>query len=365
MKRLQSTIIFVPSLNYGGAEISMSRIADYLTNSGIKLYLVVAKSKQSNEVKINNSDTKVIYLNSRKTLFSIFKLQRLITKLDPDIILSTLPTPNFVIVFLKFFRLINAKVVVREAYANYLSWDKSLFNKLNKKLSIFAFKHSDGNIFISNELKENVHNFIVNQNSTVIYNPVFTHDFFGRANEQVSEIDKNKILWVTSSRLEHQKGLDLLFDAIEEIQIDYDFEVLVLGSGSKLKEFKNKYKHLPITFVGNVTNPLKFLNIADLFLFPSRGEGLGNSLIEAEILGLPIISSDCPTGPKEIVELFSNGVLFESENKQDLKRKLSNINYKKTNNVREEAINKFAIDIVGKKYLTFFEKLLNEKSLSI
>ena len=69
MKRLQSTIIFVPSLNYGGAEISMSRIADYLTSSGIKLYLVVAKSKQSNEVKINNSDTKVIYLNSRKTLF--------------------------------------------------------------------------------------------------------------------------------------------------------------------------------------------------------------------------------------------------------------------------------------------------------
>ena len=65
-----------------------------------------------------------------------------------------------------------------------------------------------------------------------------------------------------------------------------------------------------------------------MFLFPSRGEGLGNSLIEAEILGLPIISSDCPTGPKEIVELFSNGVLFESENKQDLKRKLSNINYK-------------------------------------
>ena len=60
----------------------MSRIADYLTSSGIKLYLVVAKSKQSNEVKINNSDTKVIYLNSRKTLFSIFKLQRLITKLD-------------------------------------------------------------------------------------------------------------------------------------------------------------------------------------------------------------------------------------------------------------------------------------------
>ena len=358
MNNLKSILIFIPSLTYGGAEISMSRLADIFSKRGIKVYLVIAKQKSNQDIFIENKEIKIFYLNSKKTIYSFFKLKNIINDLKPDLLLSTLPTPNFMISLLKFLKLTNSRVVVREAYANYLFWNKNIFSRLNKRMAIFAFKNADGNIFISNELKRGVNKYIKNRNTTVIYNPVFTKDFFKRSEEKVADFIKKKKLWVTCSRIDEQKGLDILFDAISEIKIDYEYELLVLGKGNKLKEYKKTYNKLPIIFHGNVSNPIKYIKLADLFIFPSRAEGLGNSLIEAQILGTPIITSDCSAGPKEIVEMFSNGELFESGNKEDLKEKLLNFNYRKHNKNQPTVNLEFDVDIVGDKYLDFFDKLL-------
>ena len=132
-----------------------------------------------------------------------------------------------------------------------------------------------------------------------------------------------------------------------------DFEVLVLGAGSKLKEYKSQYSNLPITFLGNVKNPLKYLNIADVFIFPSRREGLGNSLIEAQILGLSIISSDCPSGPKEILMNGKLGDLFAVGDYKKLCEKI----YRFSNNkklLKEKAI-------LAKKYLYRYDYEKNLK----
>ena len=175
---------------------------------------------------------------------------------------------------------------------------------------------------------------------------------------QVTEFNKTKELWLTASRIEEQKGLNLFFDIVKDLNYKKDIEVLVIGSGSKLTEYKEKYSELPITFLGNVKNPLKFMNIADVFVFPSIREGLGNSLIEAQILGLPIISSDCPSGPKEIVSMFSNGLMFQSGNKDDLLNKAKEVNPKQRLIVSKKVIQTFDVEKVGNRYLSFFENIL-------
>ena len=121
-----------------------------------------------------------------------------------------------------------------------------------------------------------------------------------------------------------------------------DFEVLVLGTGSKFNEYKSKYSNLPITFLGNVKNPLKYLNISDVFIFPSRREGLGNSLIEAQFLGLSIISSDCPSGPKEIIDLFSKWKPFKSEDIEDFKNVAKNRELNERKNVSKQLTKLFS-----------------------
>ena len=358
MSNLNSIVIFLPSVGYGGAEISLIRIANYLSSKNINVNLIIAK-KVENELDVINDSVNIIYLNSSKTVFSIFRLARSINKINPQVVFSTLPTPNFLISLLKFLKLIDTKIVLREANSNFLNWNGNLRNYLNKKLAIFSFNNSDGNIFISNELKHNVEGMIKNHENIVIYNPVLFEDFYEKSIEKVDNFSKSKELWITASRIEHQKGLDIFFNSLEELLEIRDFEVLVLGAGSKLNEYKSKYSNLPISFLGNVRNPLKYLKIADVFVFPSRREGLGNSLIEAQFLGLSIISSDCPSGPKEIIELFSNGKLFKSDDIEDFKNVAKNLEIKRIKNVSKDLTKIFDSNNVGNRYLSFFEKVIS------
>ena len=120
----------------------------------------------------------------------------------------------------------------------------------------------------------------------------------------------------------------------------------------------NMYSDLPITFIGNTQNPIKYLNLADIFFFPSRREGLGNSLIEAQILGKNIISSDCPSGPKEIVDVFNNGMLFESENIDKLIEAINNIELSDNKNVNKDIINQFSTETISSEYYSLINKLI-------
>jgi len=357
MKKL---LIFLPTIGYGGAEMSLTRIAGYLSeHNKIIINLVVAKKlDKSDEIKISNS-INITYLNSKRTIFSLFKLLKIIRNSKPDIILSTLPTPNLMVIILKQLKLINSKVVLREANSNYLNWQNGLVNKIKGQISIFAFNKSDTNIFISKELQTNLEKLISNRRNITIYNPVLIDNFFEKSLEEVLDFKKpNFELWVTTSRLEHQKGLDLLFEAAYKFLGKRKFSILVVGDGSQELYYKNMYSDLPITFIGNTQNPIKYLNLADIFFFPSRREGLGNSLIEAQILGKNIISSDCPSGPKEIVNLFNNGMLFESENIDKLIEAINNIELSDNKNVNKEIINQFSTEKISSEYYSLINKLI-------
>ena len=358
MNKLKTIAIFLPSIGYGGAEISLSRIANYLASRNIKVHLIVSKQIENELEFIDKSLIEVKYLNSKKTVLSFFKLYKEVNEIKPDILFSTLPTPNFLIVLMSYLKLIDSTVIIREANSNYINWKGGIKNFISKKMAVFSFNNSNGNIFISNELKNNVSLFTTNENNIVIYNPVFVSNFLELSNEKVNEFKKTKELWLTASRIEEQKGLNLFFDIVGNLKKEKDLEVLVIGSGSKLHDYKEKYSELPITFLGNVKNPLKFMKMADVFIFPSIREGLGNSLIEAQILGLPIVSSDCPSGPKEIVNLFSNGLIFKSGNKDDLLARSKEIRGKQKVAVSKKIIQNFDIKTVGNRYLIFFEDAL-------
>ena len=101
------------------------RIANYLSSKNINVNLIIAK-KVKNELDVIDDSINIINLNSSKTLFSIFRLARSINKISPQVVFSTLPTPNFLISLLKFLKLIDAKIVFEGSKFKFLNWNEIL-----------------------------------------------------------------------------------------------------------------------------------------------------------------------------------------------------------------------------------------------
>ena len=116
-------------------------------------------------------------------------------------------------------------------------------------------------------------------------------------------------------RFRHQKGFDLLISAFARLPgLSAEWRLVLIGDGPERERLQRQVTDLGIgnvaMFTGALTDPFPALRRAKFFVLPSRWEGFGNVIVEAMACGLPVIAFDCPSGPAEIVEHESNGLLF-------------------------------------------------------
>lgn len=118
---------------------------------------------------------------------------------------------------------------------------------------------------------------------------------------------------VTSGRLTKQKGHALLLQAFSRVRREAPCRLVILGEGELRGELEQLAAQLGIAgevlFAGWQQNPFRLLAGADLFVLCSEYEGFPNALLEAMALGLPVISTDCPTGPSELLDAGRYGLL--------------------------------------------------------
>jgi glycosyltransferase involved in cell wall biosynthesis len=121
---------------------------------------------------------------------------------------------------------------------------------------------------------------------------------------------------VAIGRLSHEKGFDLLLAALSRVDL-HDWAVEIFGEGPCRNELERQCLHLGlstrVTFKGWTENPANELDRAGLFVMPSRHEGFPNVLLEALARGVPVISFDCPSGPRHIIRNNEDGLLVPAQ----------------------------------------------------
>jgi N-acetylgalactosamine-N,N'-diacetylbacillosaminyl-diphospho-undecaprenol 4-alpha-N-acetylgalactosaminyltransferase len=120
----------------------------------------------------------------------------------------------------------------------------------------------------------------------------------------IQHIDFNRFTFINVAAFREEKNQDLLIDAMAEIR-EMDFQLVLVGKGENQERIKQKVSSLglndKVIFTGFTDNPYQYMARSACFLLSSFSEGFPNVLIESMVCGLPILSVDCKTGPRELL----------------------------------------------------------------
>jgi glycosyltransferase involved in cell wall biosynthesis len=208
-------------------------------------------------------------------------------------------------------------------------WNKNFIKQIIFK---FFFQRTELIIVNSFEFKKQLDK-LYSVKSKVIFNP-FNFNYIKKKSLEKIENNffyKNSLKLVNIGRLVDQKDQITILKAVKLALKKKNIQLIIIGKGEKECELKNyiKKNNLQdfIKLIGYKRNPFKYIRSSDLFILSSKYEGLPNVLIESIFLKRSVISSDCPTGPKEILNNGKYGSLFRVGDYKTLSRLI--VNFKK------------------------------------
>lgn len=369
--------IFLPSLRGGGAERVMATLAKSFSERGYQTDLILAKAEG---VYLNDipASVRIIDFNKSRVALSLWPLIKYLKQEKPDAILSTPNHANILTIVAKFLSRTKSRVVIREA--NTLSVTN---NNLNPKLRLsdriipflvkLTYSYANGIVAVSQGVADDLITTtgLPKHKVTVIYNPVVDEKLYEKSEESIehpwfAEGEPPVILGV--GRLNKQKDFQTLIDAFALVRKQMPVRLIILGEGEERDKLEAQIKAYnlssDIQLPGFVSNPFPYMKKARLFVLSSLYEGLPNVLIQCLALGTPVIATDCPSGPREILDNGRYGVLIPVQNPNQLAecifKELTSSD--KLISVIDDRVNCFRVEEITNKYLASLS--LSKLSLS-
>ena len=226
-------------------------------------------------------------------------------------------------------KLLCIKIIVR-SNSSPDGWAQNFF-----KFYLFKifFKFADKIIVNSLDFKKKFKSKF-NLNSVCIYNPLNKKEILKKSKIKLKiKFNKNKLNLINVGRIVDQKDQITILRSLNEIKHKIDFRLLLVGNGVQKKyllDFVIK-NHLSkcVKFISFQKNPYNLIKNSDIFILSSKYEGLPNVLLEAQVLKTYIMSSNCPTGPREILMNGKAGSLFDVGDYKTLSNLILNFSKKK------------------------------------
>lgn len=317
--------------DFGEKSVLKSELNDNVVVKYLKPFDIIDKKEKLYKKKKN------LFYKFKYNIFLIF--EKKITLINLKKYLKSIKNVD---VFIDFDR---SLVKYRNEIKNTpkIIWIHASLNEMAKRNSInisemgMILKDYEKIIAICDEMKHEIISLypFLKEKVTVIYNPFDfkkikekAKDREGVTTEEEVMLEKEYI--VSVSRIDKtQKDFPTLLRAFKLLEYKISENLYIVGEGDGKEELEKLIDELElgdrIKLLGMKKNPFIWIKNSKLFVHSSKYEGFGLVLVEAMILGKPVISSDCPVGPKEILENGKSGLLFEVGNENDLAEKLIRI----------------------------------------
>ena len=332
---------FFPAVEYGGQEKNLVALSNAMYKKNVHVDVITYDDKKFitqtlnpainriclnklnysrlNIFKLFNSDHMIgIHLQSLMYLYKILKCN------DYSVIICF--QAGGLVSLLKKISGTNTKIIIRESISPY-SLLKLQHSKLRAKLLFFIKKilYSYADMIVANSHAgiEEIKKFTKKPKLNAIENICEFKNIKIKKDKNFHKLfSNNKKTLIAVSRLNKIKRVDILINSLSVINQAYDAQLIIIGEGPEKKILMDLVKKLNLEenvhFLGFRDDVMQWMINADIFVTASQVEGSPNSLIEAICLGIPSIATDCPTGPKEILNNGELGILIPMDSEKHM-----------------------------------------------
>jgi glycosyltransferase involved in cell wall biosynthesis len=354
--------VFVSFSGTGGVERMVLNLCEGLADHGCRVDLVQVKA-HSQHLEQLSPLVRVRKLNAEHTLSSLPALVRYLKTERPEALLAAKDRANQVAVLAKKAAGVPTRVVVRmgttvsAALAGKNRWRK-LFWYLPMRL---IYRNADAVVAVSQGVARDMARItgLAASDIHTIANPVITPRIFRLAREPVPHpwpIQNREPVIVGIGRLTRQKDFPTLFRAFAAVRKKWPCRLIILGEGKDRDSLDQLAKRLSlsewIVMPGFVENPYAYLQQAALFVLSSAWEGSPNALTEALALGVPVVATDCPSGPREILKEGAVGRLVPVGDPDALAAAmLATLSAPPDETLLKSAVREYTVEFSSRRYL--------------
>lgn len=354
-----SIMLIGQGLSGGGAELSMLRLAENFRDRGFEVRVAVLK-KRGRLVGQLPPGLPVDEIGGGR-LSCIPRLARYLRRHRSDAIISFMTFPNFVTILAQALLLSPKRVVVSEHNTYSKSIRRRGLLRLIYQAAPYVYRLSRKVICVSHGVEEDLAaaTTLPRRYLTTVYNPVITDELL------VASTTPPQHPWLTAKsspvilavgRLEPQKNYPMLLRALARVRQSRECRLVILGEGPLREQLEQEVEALGLSDAvdlhGFAPDAMAYMRAADLFVLSSSWEGLSNVLIEAMAVGCPVVSTDAPHGPREVLRDGEFGRLVPVDDAETLADAiLETLDARGDASARMTWARSFSVDACAERYL--------------
>lgn len=309
--KIRKVGLLINSMGMGGAERVVSTILKAFVSEGIAVTLICIEDDFFYEIP-NEIDIEI--LSSKKFtswekvlgLFTLaMRLKNVVTRKGLDHVLSMSNRANYVNVLSRFIGS-HHKVTIAMRSNPSLYNSSGLKKHINLLLMKLLYPFADEYFFQTDAMRQEYKSYCsMKKPFSIIFNPIDTEKITSLCDEESVQMEDEYICML--GRLEHVKRIDIALSAfkIAKDKLGSIPNLVIVGDGPERDRLEDLSRSMSlersVIFAGKKANPYGILRHAMFFVLSSESEGFPNALIEALACGLPVITTDCVSGPREIL----------------------------------------------------------------